>query len=49
MDLLDAPIAQEGFFATHFFTVGDQDKSKDFYVRVLGGKAIKPARWPDSR
>ena len=49
MNLPDAPIAHEGFFATYFFTVGDQDKSKDFYVRVLGGKAIKPARWPDSR
>src|ERR1700691_3076692 len=37
MNLPDAPIAHEGFFATHFFTVSDQDKSKDFYVRVLGG------------
>jgi hypothetical protein len=24
MDLPDAPIAHEGFFATHFFTVRDQ-------------------------
>jgi hypothetical protein len=29
MNLPDAPIAQEGFFATHFFTVSDQEKSKD--------------------
>jgi catechol 2,3-dioxygenase-like lactoylglutathione lyase family enzyme len=42
MNLPDAPIAHEGFFATHFFTVSDQDKSKDFYVRILGGKLIKP-------
>ena len=28
-------------FATHFFTVRDQEKSKDFYVRILGGKVIK--------
>jgi hypothetical protein len=42
MNLPDAPIAQEGFFTTHFFTVSDQDKSKDFYVRILGGKVIKP-------
>jgi hypothetical protein len=42
MNLRDAPIAHEGFFATHFFTVSDQDNSKDFYVRILGGKAIKP-------
>jgi hypothetical protein len=41
MNLRDAPIAQEGFFATHFFTVRDQEKSKDFYVRI-GGKVIKP-------
>jgi hypothetical protein len=27
MNLPDAPIAQEGFFTTHFFTVSDQDKS----------------------
>ena len=42
MNLPDAPIAHEGFFATHFFTVSDQDKSKDFYLRILGGKVIKP-------
>ena len=42
MNLPDVPIAHEGFFATHFFTVSDQDKSKDFYVRILGGKVIKP-------
>jgi hypothetical protein len=42
MNLPDAPIALEGFFATHFFTVSDQDRSKDFYVRILGGKVIKP-------
>ena len=41
MNLPDAPIAHEGFFATHFFTVKDQEKSKDFYVRILGGKVIK--------
>jgi len=42
MNLPDAPIAQEGFFATHFFTAGDLDKSMDFGVRILGGKVIKP-------
>jgi hypothetical protein len=44
MNLRDAPIAQEGFFATHFFTVRDQEKLRDFYVRILGGKLIKPSR-----
>ena len=42
INLPDAPIAHEGFFTAHFFTVSDQDKSKDFYVRILGGKVIKP-------
>jgi hypothetical protein len=42
MSLHDAPIAHEGFFVTHFFTVRDQERSKDFYVRILGGKVIKP-------
>jgi len=32
----------KGFFATHFFTVKVQEKSKDFEVRILGGKVIKP-------
>ena len=41
MTLPDAPIALEGFYATHFFTVKDQEKSKDIYVRILGGKVIK--------
>ncbi len=42
MNLPEAPIAHESFFPTYFFTVRDQDKSKDFYVRILGGKVIKP-------
>jgi len=35
MNLPDAPVAREGFFVTHFFTVRNQEKSKDFYVRIL--------------
>ena len=42
MNLPDAPIAHQGFVATRFFTVRDLEKSKDFYVRILGGKLIKP-------
>jgi len=42
MNLPDAPIAQEGFFVTHFLTVKDQAKSSEFYVKVLGGKVVKP-------
>lgn len=33
-------IGASGRFVTHFFTVRDQEKSKDFYVRILGGKVI---------
>jgi len=41
MNLPDAPIAHEGFFATHFFTVGDldatvaADKQITRFVRLL--------------
>jgi hypothetical protein len=35
-------LQHEDFFVTHFFTVRDQEKSKDFYVRILGGKVVKP-------
>ncbi len=41
MNLPDAPIAEEGFFVTHFLTVADQAKSRDFYVGILGGKVIR--------
>ncbi len=41
MNLPDAPVAREGFFVTHFFTVKNQEKSKDFDVRILGGKVIQ--------
>jgi catechol 2,3-dioxygenase-like lactoylglutathione lyase family enzyme len=42
MYLPEAPITQERFFAAHFLTVSDQEKSRDFYVRILGGTLIKP-------
>ena len=42
MNLPDAPVPQEGFFVTHFFTVEDQLKSREFYVGILGGKIIAP-------
>lgn len=41
MNLPDAPIAQAGFFVTHFLTVKDQAKSRDFYVGILGGKVVR--------
>jgi len=42
MSLADAPVAKEGFYVTHFLTVKDQAKSRDFYVNVLGGKVVRP-------
>jgi len=41
MDLSETPVAKEGFFVTHFLTVQDQERSKKFYVGVLGGKVVK--------
>jgi catechol 2,3-dioxygenase-like lactoylglutathione lyase family enzyme len=41
MSLTDAPVAHEGFYVTHFLTVKDQAKSREFYVGVLGGKVVK--------
>ena len=43
MTLPEAPIAQQGFYVTHFLTVADQERSKKFYVGVLGGKVVKEA------
>ncbi len=42
MSLADAPVAKEGFFVTHFLTVRDQARSREFYVRVLGAKVVLP-------
>ncbi len=42
MDLPNAPIPQTGFFITHFLTVEDQSKSREFYVGILGGKVVNP-------
>lgn len=41
MNLPDAPIADEGFYVTHFLTVKDQAKSKEFYLGILGGRVVK--------
>ena len=42
MNLPDAPIAQDGFFVTHFLTVKDQARSREFYVGIFGGRVVKP-------
>jgi len=42
MNLPDAPVAKDGFFVTHFLTVADQARSREFYVGILGGTVVKP-------
>jgi hypothetical protein len=42
MNLPEAAVARDGFYVAHFFTVKDQEKSTGFYVRISGGKVIKP-------
>ena len=42
MNLPDAPVPEEGFFVTHFLTVQDQVKSREFYAGILGGKVVVP-------
>ena len=42
MNLPDAPVPKEGFFVTHFLTVEDQVKSREFYAGILGGKIVAP-------
>lgn len=39
MNLPDAPIPHDGFFVTHFLTVKDQIRSREFYAGVLGRKS----------
>jgi catechol 2,3-dioxygenase-like lactoylglutathione lyase family enzyme len=41
MNLPDAPIAEDGFYVTHFLTVANQARSSEFYAGVLGGRVIK--------
>ena len=42
MNLPDAPVPQEGLYATHYLTVANQAKSREFYAGVLGGKVVAP-------
>ena len=40
MNIKDAPIPESGFYVTHFLTVADQERSRNFYADVFGGKVI---------
>ena len=37
MNLPIAPVPTEGFLITHFLTVRDQARSRQFYAGILGG------------
>jgi catechol 2,3-dioxygenase-like lactoylglutathione lyase family enzyme len=36
----DFPAPQEGFVFTHFLVVSDQDRSREFYLSLFGGKVV---------
>jgi lactoylglutathione lyase len=36
----DFPAPKDGFVITHFLVVSDQDRSRDFYASLLGGKVL---------
>jgi catechol 2,3-dioxygenase-like lactoylglutathione lyase family enzyme len=40
--LPNAPVPSEGFLVTHFITVSDQARSREFYAGVLGGQVVAP-------
>jgi lactoylglutathione lyase len=41
IDARGFPAPSEGFIITHLLIVADQDRSRDFYARVLGGRVIR--------
>jgi lactoylglutathione lyase len=40
MDRANFPAPDQGFLLTHFLVVSDQDRSREFYTRVLGGTVV---------
>ena len=40
MDEFDFPAPREGFLITNFLVVSDQDRSRDFYQSIFGGKVV---------
>jgi lactoylglutathione lyase len=41
LDAKGFPAPAEGFILTHLLIVADQDRSRDFYSHILGGKVIR--------
>lgn len=40
MDEFDFPAPREGFLIANFLVVSDQDRSRDFYQSIFGGKVV---------
>jgi catechol 2,3-dioxygenase-like lactoylglutathione lyase family enzyme len=40
VEMLDFPAPSEGFLVTYFIVAGNIERSRDFYVNVLGGRLI---------
>ena len=43
----DFPAPSEGFVLTHFIVAADVNRSRDFYVGVLGGTVVARRRADD--
>jgi catechol 2,3-dioxygenase-like lactoylglutathione lyase family enzyme len=41
MALEDFPAPTEGFVLTHFLVVSDQDRSREFYQSLFGGRVVR--------
>jgi catechol 2,3-dioxygenase-like lactoylglutathione lyase family enzyme len=41
MALEDFPAPTEGFVLTHFLVVSDQDRSREFYLSLFGGRVVR--------
>ena len=41
MALEDFPAPSEGFVLTHFLVVADQDRSREFYQSLFGGRVVR--------
>jgi catechol 2,3-dioxygenase-like lactoylglutathione lyase family enzyme len=41
MALQDFPAPTEGFVLTHFLVVSDQDRSREFYLSMFGGRVVR--------
>jgi lactoylglutathione lyase len=41
IDARGFPAPAEGFIITHLLIVADQDRSRDFFARILGGQVIR--------